>query len=146
MLGGIAAVLVVGAAAAIPWLTDPPVSVLDRERPGIEAAMERYRIGYRNRDLRAVAAAFPTLPQEMRQTMQRTFASCLVYEVTFDQVRVQVNPDDDARAEVALRSTHTCTPQSGGRQTTTAQEETFTVRKSGEMWVISGVTSSRRGG
>ena len=146
VLGGAAAVLIVGAAAAIPWLTAPPVSVLDRERPGIEAAMERYRIGYRNRDLRAVAAAFPTLPQELRQAMQRTFASCLVYEVTFDEVRVQMNPDDDARAEVALRSAHTCTPQSGGRQTTTAQDETFSLQKNGETWAIGGVTSSRRGG
>ncbi|MBI3047315.1 MAG: serine/threonine protein kinase [Acidobacteria bacterium] len=136
VVGGVAAALLVGAAAAIPWLTAPPVSVLERERPGIEASLERYRIGYRNRELSAVTAAFPRLPQEMRQAMQRTFANCLVYEVTFDRVQVQMTPDNEALAEIALRSTHTCTPQSGERQTSTGYDETFTLRKNGETWVI----------
>jgi len=142
--GAGAAVLVAGAAVAIPFLRPPPQDPLTRERPAIEAAMERYRVGYRNRDLPAVVAAFPSLPQPTRQAMQRTFAGCLVYEVTFDGVQLQLAPADEAQAAVSLQSTHTCTPQSGGRQTTTTQRETFTLRKNGETWMIDAV--ARTGG
>jgi hypothetical protein len=77
----------------------------------------------------------------MRQTMQRTFDSCLVYDVAFDGVQVQVAADSETQAEITLRSTHTCTPQSGGQQTTTTRDETFTLRKDGDAWVINGVKS-----
>jgi serine/threonine-protein kinase len=142
--GGAVVVLVGGAFAALPWLTGPPPSPLERERPGIEAAMERYRIGYRNRDLPAVAAAFPALPQALRQTMQQAFTSCLVYEVTFDGMQVQLAPGSDTQAEVTLQSTHICTPQSGGPQTTTAQDETFALQKTGDAWMIGEVKSVAR--
>jgi serine/threonine-protein kinase len=144
MLAGAGAVaLLAGAALAMPWLTGPPPSPLEQERPAIEAAMERYRLAYRNRDLEAVTTEFPTLPASLRQTMQRTFKGCLVYEVVFDGVQVQLAAQSDAEAEVALRSTHTCTPQSGGPQTVSAQNETYTLRKDGEAWVIDGVKTSR---
>jgi len=106
--------------------------------------MERYRLAYRNRDLPGVAAAYPVLPQDLRKTMQTTFTNCLVYEVTFDQMQVQFAPGDEAYAEVTLRSTHTCTAQAGGRQTTTAQDETFALQKSGDAWVIGGVEKASR--
>jgi serine/threonine protein kinase len=141
-LVGVAAMsLFAAAAVAVAFLTGPEPTPLERERPGIEAAMERYRIAYQNRDLPAVATAFPTLSESMRETMQRAFDSCLVYEVTFDEVQVQVAADSDTQAEVTLRSTHTCTPQSDGRQTTTARDQTFTLRKNGDAWVINGVKS-----
>lgn len=142
-MGSALAALVVGAVAAIPWLTAPPPSTLERERPGIEAAMERFRMGYRNRSLGAVAAAFPTLPRQTRQAMERTFTNCVVYEVTFDAVQVQIPPTDEATAQVDVSSTHTCTPQSGGGQTTTQERETYTLRKDGDAWVISGVSPNR---
>jgi serine/threonine protein kinase len=131
-----AGALVIGSAAAIPWLTAPPPNVMERERPGIEAAMGRFRTAYRNRDLEGVMAAFPTMPAGTRQTMERAFVNCLVYEVTFADMQVELNPADPTRAQVDVRSTHECTPNSGGRQTTTAQRDVFTLRKSGEAWVI----------
>jgi ketosteroid isomerase-like protein len=143
LTGAGAVALLAGAAVAVPWLTGPPPSPLEHERPAIEAAMERYRLAYRNRDLEAVTTEFPTLPASLRQTMQRTFKGCLVYEVVFDGVQVQLAAQSEAQAEVALRSTHTCTPQSGGPQTTSAQNETYTLRKTGEAWVIDGVKTSR---
>ncbi|MBI2187827.1 MAG: serine/threonine protein kinase [Acidobacteria bacterium] len=142
VLGGAAVVLVGAALAAMPWLSSPPPSPLERERPAIEAAMERYRIAYRNRDLPAVAAAFPTLPADLRQTMQRTFKACLVYEVTFDGMQVQLAPGSETQAQVTLRSTHTCTPQSGGPPTTATQSETFALQKNGDAWLIGGVKQS----
>lgn len=98
--------------------------------------MGRFRTAYRNRDLAGVDAAFPTLPRDTRQTMQRAFTNCIVYEVTFADMQVELNPADPTRAEVDVRSIHTCTPNSGGRQTTTAQRDVFTLRKNGEAWVI----------
>jgi hypothetical protein len=142
LAGGVAVAVIAGAIAAVPLFTRPEPTPVEREGPGIEAAMERYRVAYRNRDLEAIATAFPTVPENMRQKMQRTFESCLVYEVLFDGVQMQVVAGSDTRAEVTLHSTHTCTPQSDGRQTTTTQDETFTLSKNGEAWVISGVKSS----
>jgi ketosteroid isomerase-like protein len=142
VLIGAAIAVVGGAAAAIPFLTGPGLPPLERERPGIEAAMEQYRIAYRNRDLRAVGAAFPMLPQNLRQAMERTFKDCLVYEVVHDGVKVQLAAGSETQAEVALRSTHTCTPQSGGPQTTNTREETYTLQKNGDAWVINGVKSA----
>jgi hypothetical protein len=145
LAGGVTVAVMAGAIAAVPLFTRPEPTLLEREGPGIQAAMERYRVAYRNRDLEAIAIAFPTVPENMRQKMQRTFESCLVYEVLFDGVQMQVVADSDTRAEVTLHSTHTCTPQSDGRQTTTTQDETFTLNKNAEAWVISGVKSSPGG-
>jgi serine/threonine protein kinase len=136
-----AAVLAVagGAVVALPYLNAPPADPLEAERPAIEAAMEQFRVGYRNRDMNAVLGAFPQLPGDVRRTMQRTFDNCIVYEVTFDQMNLALAPADTSVAEADVRSTHTCTPQSGGRETTATQHEVYTLRKSGERWVLNGV-------
>jgi serine/threonine protein kinase/ketosteroid isomerase-like protein len=139
LIGGAAVAFAAAAAVAIPYLSGPPPDPLEVERPEIEAAMERFRMGYRNRDMDAVLAAFPDIPGNVRQTMQRQFDTCIVYEVTFDQMNVALIPGDAAVAEADIRSTHTCTPQSGGRQTTATQHEVYTLRKNGDRWVLNGV-------
>ena len=68
--------------------------------------------------------------------MQRAFSNCLVYEVTFADMQVAMNPTDATLAQVDVRSTHTCTPNSSGRQTTTDQRDVFTLRKNGDTWSI----------
>ena len=136
ILIGVAATALVIAAAAISQLTGDPPNVLEQERPGIEAAMERFRTAYRNRNLESVAAVFPALPAETEQAMQRAFDDCLVYEVTFADMQVEMNPTDATLAHVDVSSTHVCTPSSGGRQTTTAQHDLFTLGKDGDEWHI----------
>lgn len=137
LVGSTAGALVIAAAAAIAWLTaGPPPNVLEQERPGIEAAMGRFRTAYRNRNLEGVTAVFPTLPRETGQTMRRLFTNCLVYEVTFADVQVEMDPADATLAQVNVRGTHTCTPNSGGRQSTTTQRDLFTLRKNGDAWLI----------
>ena len=136
ILIGVAATALVIAAAAISQLTGDPPNVLEQERPGIEAAMERFRTAYRNRNLEGVAAVFPALPAETEQAMQRAFDDCLVYEVTFADMQVEMNPTDATLAHVDVSSTHVCTPSSGGRQTTTAQHDLFTLGKDGDEWHI----------
>jgi len=139
-IGVSAAVLIFCGAAAIPWLTAAPPAPLERERPGLRAAMERFRIGYRNRDMDAVVAAFPTLPRDLRQRFDRTFRDCLVYEVTFDQMTLTLAPSDFMTAEAEVYSTHTCTPQSGAREVTGSEHNVYTLQKNGKDWVISGVS------
>ena len=66
--------------------------------------MERFRIAYANRDLNAVRAAFPALPQDTQRTLQRTFTDCLVYELTYDQMAVELTLTNVGVADV--HSTH----------------------------------------
>jgi serine/threonine-protein kinase len=137
-VGTAAAAVVVGVAVGIPWLIAASDDPMEQERPRIEAAMERFRIGYRNRDLQAVVAAFPALPADVRQAMERTFSECLIYEVIFDGVSITAADSQAARADVM--STHTCTPQSAAPERTTRQHDIYTLTKNGERWSIQGVT------
>jgi serine/threonine-protein kinase len=137
-VGSAVAAVIVGVAVALSWLTAAHADPLEQELPLIEAAIERFRIGYRNRDLRAVVAAFPTLPADVRRTMEQTFDECLVYEVIFDGVAITGADSTAARADVT--STHTCTPQSAAPDRTTRQHNIYTLKKNGEDWSIDRVT------
>ena len=139
MAGGAVLLFAVAAAAAISYFNGPPPDPLEVERPGIEGAMERFRIGYRNRDMEAVLAAFPEIPADVRQAMQRTFDRCIVYDVSFDQLNISLVAGRADVAEVDVSSTHDCTPDSGAKQTTAMRREVYTLRKSGEVWVVNGV-------
>jgi hypothetical protein len=134
--------LVAGVALTIPWLTAAPSNRIERERAGIAAAMERFRIGYRNRDLEAVRMAFPGLRPDAERAMARTFADCLVYEVIFDEVTLVLTSADSAVAQADVRSTHTCTPQSTGPQKYAVHHDVYTLGKHGDNWVIDGVEST----
>jgi serine/threonine protein kinase len=134
--------VVIGVALTIPWLRAARADRLERERTGVAAAMERFRIAYRNRDLEAVRIAFPRLPGEAQKTMARTFADCLVYEVIFDEVALVLTSADSAVAEADVRSTHTCTPQSTGPQKSTVHHDVYTLGKHGDTWVIDDVDST----
>ena len=145
LVGSGGAALIVAIVAALPWLTAAPPGLMEREGPAVEAAMDRFRSAYRNRNLEGIVGIFPTLPPAAKQRMQHSFDECLVYEVTFDGLQVEMNPSDEKRAEVDVRSTHTCTPNSGGRQTVTPQHERFTLRKNGDTWLIDSVARAGDG-
>ncbi len=139
-MGSAAGALIVAAVVAIPWLTAEPQDTTSQEAANIETAMERFRTAYRNRDLPGVREVFPTLPRETELTMQRSFDDCLVYEVIFTGMQIEMNPTDAALAHVELRSAHTCTPNSGARQTTAEHHDLITQRKNGDTWQIDGAT------
>jgi serine/threonine protein kinase len=134
--------LVAGVALTIPWLTAASSNRIERERAGVAAAMERFRIGYRNRDLEAVRMAFPGLRPNAERAMARTFADCLVYEVIFDEVTLVLTSADSAVARADVRSTHTCTPQSTGPQKSTVHHDVYMLGKHGDTWVIDDVEST----
>jgi hypothetical protein len=83
---------------------------------------------------------FPALPPEIERTMQRSFDDCLVYEVIFTNMQIESSPADAALAQADLRSAHTCTPNSGARQTTAEHHDMFTLGKSGDTWRINSAT------
>jgi serine/threonine protein kinase len=134
--------LVVGVALTIPWLTAAPSERIERERSEVAAAMERFRIGYRNRDLDAVRMAFPDLPRDVERAMARTFADCLVYEVIFDEMVLVLTSADSAVAQADVRSSHTCTPQSAEPPQITVHHDVYTLGKRGDTWVIDDVQST----
>ena len=101
--------------------------------------MERFRIAYRNRDLNAVRAAFPALPQDTQRALQRTFTDCLVYDVMVDQMAIELTLTNVGVADV--HSTHTCTQKTGGRETTSTRHDVYTLRRDGKSWVIDGVAT-----
>ena len=134
---GVIAVAIGAAAAARPWFNQPPPAPIEVEGPRIEAAMGAYRSAYRNRNLEGVVKVFPELPADTKRTMEQAFTNCLVYEVTFADMKVALAADPNS-AEVDVRSTYNCTPTSGGRQSETSRHEVFSLKKIGDDWLISG--------
>jgi hypothetical protein len=140
LVGSILGVCVIAALSAVSWTKAPPPSPLERERPAINEALERFRSAYRTRDMAAMLMVFPTIPEQIEAAMQRTFSTCLVYEVTFDGVRVGMDPLDETLATADVRSSHTCTPRSGGRETTTDRHDLISLRKDGDTWLVEGTS------
>ena len=129
--------LVGGAIVAIPRFTAQP-DPGERERPRVVETMERFRTAYRTKNLNGIAGVFPSLPRDVRQDMQRNFTNCLLYDVTFSGMQVELNPDA-TQAQVNVRSAHQCTPNSNERQTTTTHDDAFTLQRQNNDWVIASV-------
>ena len=150
MLVGVGVVVVAIGAAAAAYLSGqlnpPPQDPLTVARPQIEAAMAEYRSAYRNRDLEGVVKVFPELPAGTRKAMQQAFENCLVYEVVFAGMQVALDTADPNSAQVDVRSTHNCTPTSGGRQTNTSYHDVFSLKKIGDEWLIAGSAPVSAGG
>jgi serine/threonine protein kinase len=136
LVGSILGICVLGALSVVSWTRTPPPSPLERERPGINEALERFRSAYRTRDMAAMMLVFPTISGQTESTMQRTFNTCLVYEVRYYGVRVGIDPDDETLATADVRSSHTCTPKSGGRETITDRHDLVSLRKEGDRWLV----------
>jgi len=144
MAGGVVIVAIGAAAAAIPWFNQPPADPMEVERPLILATMGKYRSAYRNRDLPGVVEVFPGIPAEAQKAMEQAFTNCLVYEVTFADVKVMLDTATPASASVDVESTHECTPNSG-RQTTASHHDVFSLKKIGDEWLISSAAAVSAG-
>jgi len=145
LVGSALGIGLIAALSAMSWRPAPPPPPLERERPAIGLALEQFRAAYRNRDMEAMMVVFPSIPRQTEQAMQRTFDTCLVYEVKYDGVRVRIDPNDDTRATADIRSSHTCTPKSGGRETTTDKHDVLSLRKVGDAWLVDDTAPIRIG-
>jgi hypothetical protein len=142
-IGFAMALLVVagGVMVAIPNLTEQP-DPAEVERARVVGAMESFRSAYRTKNLTGVAAVFPSLPRDLRQRMQAAFARCLIYDVRFSDMQVELNPQT-TEATVRVTTAHECTPNSDQRQTTTTERDVFTLSRNAEHWQIESLTRSR---
>jgi serine/threonine protein kinase len=136
LVGSILGTSLLAALAASAWKAAPPATALEREAPAINSALAQYRVAYRTRDIEAMTAVFPDIPPSVDQAMRRTFDRCLVYEVTYDGISVEMDPADDTLARADVRSSHVCTPKSGDRETTTDHHDVLSLRKRGDAWFV----------
>jgi eukaryotic-like serine/threonine-protein kinase len=118
----------------------PPVVVpgaLERERPAILQALNRYQSAYRERSVKSLVAIYPSLPRETRQALDRAFSrDCRDYDVTFGNMQLALNADDPTYATVTVRTVYTCQPRTAQAAQPQAVQELFVLRKLGEGWLI----------
>ena len=114
-----------------------PPSPLERERPGILQALNRYQSAYRERNVRSLASVYPGLPRESRQALERAFnRDCRDYDVTFGNMQLALNAEDPTYATVTVRTVYTCQPKTAQAAQPQAVQELFVLRKLGEGWLI----------
>jgi hypothetical protein len=145
LLGTVLGACVIMAVSGLPWqpTPEPAPSPVELERPAIDDAFARFRVAYRNRDMQAMVTEFPSLAPESRTAIRQSFARCLIYELTFDGVRIEIDETDPTLATADVRSTHVCQPRSAASPVTTERHDVFSLRKDGEAWTIDRVVEIR---
>jgi serine/threonine-protein kinase len=123
-----------------PAAPPPVVSVVDRERPAILAALEQYRNAYQRRSVAAMLDVYPSLPRERRQAYEKQFKderNCRALDVQFGQPEIFLG--GNGQANVTVMSTYVCTPVTGQAPPQQPQADVFQLRKSGDRWLITGM-------
>jgi hypothetical protein len=114
----------------------PVVPLLDRERPGILQALERYRVAYQHRSIDELAKIYPTLGTASRRATQQMFSSvCRAYDVTFSAPEITINQDGTV-AQVIVSSTYTCTPRTAQKIPPESMRDTFQLKRTADAWII----------
>jgi serine/threonine-protein kinase len=124
-----------------PPSATPVVSVLERERPGILAALAQYSAAYRNRSVEAMEAVFPALPRERRQAYERAFKDrrgCPALDVRFGAAEIFLGADGQ-QANVTVVATYVCKPATAQDDPQVPQGDVFQLRKNGDRWQIIGM-------
>jgi serine/threonine protein kinase len=141
------------ATAAVPTLPSevpapppPAVNVLDRERPGIIAALDGYRSAYRTRSVAAMEDVFPTLPRERRQAYEKAFKdrrACPALDVQFGAAEIFLG-SSALQANVTVMATYVCKPATAQESPQAPQADVFQMRKSGDRWQITAMGELQR--
>jgi hypothetical protein len=126
------------AAAPSSAAAAPPAaaSAIEIERAGLVRAMNRLQDAYRERNMKALKAVFPTLPREMEQSLNRSFdKDCRVYDFSYLNPRFALT-DDPTSATVTALTTYTCQPRSRQADQVISGQEVFMMRKAGDVWLV----------
>ncbi|HVS64998.1 MAG TPA: protein kinase [Thermoanaerobaculia bacterium] len=115
------------APAQIPQGPDPAA-----DEAGIEAALERYRKAYEALDIRALAAAWPSLDSESRTRIDRGFASYQALSMTIEGCTIDIT----GSSALARCTVHQEVAPKGGRRLTSDREVEFRLSRRGDSWVI----------
>ena len=124
----------------------PVVSVLDRERPAIMAALEGYRNAYRTRSVAAMEDVFPTLPRERRQAYERAFKdrrACPALDVQFGTAEIFLGSSGQ-QANVTVMATYVCKAATAQDDPLAPQADVFQMRKTGDRWQITAMGEIQR--
>jgi serine/threonine protein kinase len=133
-------------AAADPPRITPAISVADRERPGIMAALDGYRNAYRTRSVAAMENVFPTLPRERRQAYEKAFKDrrgCPALDVQFGSAEIFLGSSGQ-QANVTVMATYVCKPATAQEDPQVPQADVFQMRKSGDHWQITAMGEIQR--
>jgi serine/threonine protein kinase len=123
--------------AVTPSVVAPPVTApIERDRPGILAALNQYRAAYQTRSVDALQTVYPSLERETRQALERSFKDCRAYDVVFGEPDIAFNGDN---AFVEVTSTYICTPKTRQRPPAEPVKDVFRMRKTASAWVIVGM-------
>ena len=134
--------------AAAP--SPPPAAIagagtLVGERPGIERALERYREAFSARNLTALRAVYPLLPQEMSQRIDAKFRGCRAYAVSFaNNMTVALAENDPTAATVTVQTTYLCQPATIPVPDQRTVRDVFSLRKEAGEWVIVSMVDTTR--
>ncbi|MBI3401843.1 MAG: protein kinase [Acidobacteria bacterium] len=113
-----------------------PVPMIDRERPGIMQALERYRTAYQHRSVDELVKVYPALGATSRRATQQMFSNvCRAYDVTFSAPEITINRDGTV-AQVIVSSTYTCTPRTAQKVPPESMRDTFQLKRNGDAWII----------
>jgi tetratricopeptide (TPR) repeat protein len=126
------------AAAPSSAATAPPAaaSAIEIERAGLVRAMNRLQDAYRERNMKALKAVYPTLPREAEQSLNRSFdKDCRVYDFSYVNPRFALT-DDPTSATVTALTTYTCQPRSRQADQVISGQEVFMMRKAGDVWLV----------
>ena len=97
-------------------------------------AVNRFRFAYNQKDLKALAQVFPSMPRELSQEWERSFKNCRTVTLTYSNVQpALLTPDTGI---VRIRSTYTCQPPSRQAPIDIAQDDVFELQKAGDFWSI----------
>jgi serine/threonine-protein kinase len=113
----------------------PPVPMIDRERPAILQALEKYRAAYQHFSADELAAIYPTVGRDTRQGVQRNSSACRAYDVRFGTPEITLN-QDGTLAQVIVSSTYVCTPKTRQAPPADSVRDTFQLRRNGAAWII----------
>jgi ketosteroid isomerase-like protein len=113
----------------------PPPPAAQDQRPAVLAALDAFAAAYNTRDVGAVAATWPGMPAEWRNSLAQSFRTFSSVDWTFTSRTPTVNGDTaQVLAAVTIRRT-------GSRGSPTSnQRYRFDLRRSAGSWVIQSVT------
>ena len=106
--------------------------------------MYRYRDGYKNKDVKAIGEAYPLLPRETRQDMEKQFRECRSADLTFGNMAIALGADDATTATVTVQTTYSCAPRVGKGELSSTEQGVFILHKADGVWFIDGIPAMDR--
>lgn len=137
--------------ADVPAATAPNVAAvpgagtLAGERPGIVRALQRYQDAHAARNLTALRAVYPNIPQETARRLEGQFRGCRAYDVSFgSDPTIALRENDPTAATATVQATYLCLSATTPTPDHRIVRDVFSVRKTAGEWLIERVDDAAR--